>query len=184
MKSGIYTIESLSKNRLYVGSAVNIQKRWRDHKRMLFNGSHPNAKLQNHVNKYSLSDLLFEVVEFCDVSLLIVLEQKLIDDKSPFFNICKKAGSTLGLRFKLSESTKAKMSLALKGKPRKYPVTIHSGANHVQSKQVTRTDSNGCVKVYVSLSSVNADGFTFQNVHRAIKRGHRHKGYYWQYKLG
>ena len=54
--SGIYKIQSIIKpERCYIGSAVNIQKRWRDHKRELRNNKHSNKKLQNHCNKYGES---------------------------------------------------------------------------------------------------------------------------------
>ena len=60
VQSGIYKIESKIKpERIYIGSAKNIQFRWNLHKRELLNKKHHSHKLQWHVNKYGIDDLRF-----------------------------------------------------------------------------------------------------------------------------
>lgn len=96
MKSGIYIIKSIINNKIYIGSSINVKRRQIDHINKLRANKHPNIKLQRHYNKYGEKDLVFNIIEYCDKSKLIELEQKYIDIKKPFFNINKIAGNCLG----------------------------------------------------------------------------------------
>lgn len=108
--SGIYKIQSLIKpDRIYIGSAIDINDRWRCHIKGLKRNKHHSAKLQNHFNKYGLYDLEFSILLECDKANLIKNEQIFIDKYNPYFNICKIAGSCLGVKH--SEETKKKMSI-------------------------------------------------------------------------
>jgi len=112
--SGIYKIESKSKpDRFYIGSSYNIQLRWNSHLHELRKSKHGNDKLQKHYNKYGESDLLFSIVLLCEIEHLILIEQYFIDFLNPWFNICKIAGSSIGV--KRSEAYKAKVSERKKG---------------------------------------------------------------------
>lgn len=113
--SGIYKIQSKCKpERSYIGSAVDIQNRWRMHLRQLKNGKHENSRLQNHYNKYGKNDFVFSILIGCDRQDLINTEQFYIDAYNPFFNICKIAGNSLGV--KRSVETRRKVSEATSGK--------------------------------------------------------------------
>jgi len=102
--SGIYEIQSRIKpQRFYIGSAINIDRRWYEHLHDLKLNKHDNPKLQNHYNKYSKNDLMFIIVEECSSEMLIQREQHYINELKPYFNICKIAGNTLGIRYKLSK---------------------------------------------------------------------------------
>jgi group I intron endonuclease len=96
--SGIYKIQSRIKpERIYIGSAVNIRERWRIHRREFKKGKN-SPKLQRHFNKYGESDLQYSVLLGCEKEDLIKTEQYFIDSYNPYFNICKIAGSSLGLK--------------------------------------------------------------------------------------
>lgn len=118
--SGVYKIQSIvSPNKFYVGSAVCLPKRQREHLRDLKNNKHKNIKLQNHYNKYGGDDMVFSVLARCDIKDLIPTEQSFIDSCNPWFNICKKAGSTLGKPaynkgIPMSEEQKVKIRAARK----------------------------------------------------------------------
>lgn len=112
--SGIYKIQSeLKPERIYIGSAININNRWQSHLKSLRINKHHSKKLQTHFNKYGIADLKFTVLLACDKDDLIKTEQYFLDSYNPYFNICKIAGSTLG--FKFSEASKKKLSKASKG---------------------------------------------------------------------
>jgi group I intron endonuclease len=97
--SGIYKIRSITNNKEYIGSSVNIYKRFKDHKRLLKRNKHHSHHLQNHFNKYGEDDLEFTIIELVnDISLLILKEQHYIDSLKPKFNICLVAGSPLGTK--------------------------------------------------------------------------------------
>lgn len=78
---------------------------------------HANSKLQRFVNKYGIDKLSFEIIEVCEKSDLIKLEQKYIDKLDCLrngFNILPTAGSWLNMKHR-KESIK-KQSESKKGK--------------------------------------------------------------------
>lgn len=112
--SGIYQIRNTSNDSKYIGSAVDIKKRWILHKCQLRKNKHHNPHLQNAWNKYGEDS--FEFVILQDVAILddlIKVEQWYIDKEKPVYNICKVAGSPLG-RIPSTES-REKMSVSRKG---------------------------------------------------------------------
>lgn len=109
--TGIYQIQSLLyPDRIYVGSAISIPNRWYNHLRRLKLNQHNNNKLQNHYNKYGESDFIFSVLLECNQDVLLEKEQSYIDGLNPWFNLCKKAGSLFGHRWKVSEKGRENLS--------------------------------------------------------------------------
>lgn len=104
MKSGIYKIISKQNSKTYIGSAVNLSRRFSIHKRDLKNTTHHSKPLQNHVNKYGLDDLIFLVVEYVKIDDLISREQYYLDNENPKFNVCKVAGTCLGIKHDTSKT--------------------------------------------------------------------------------
>lgn len=97
--SGIYKIQSLvNPKRIYIGSAVNLKKRFYIHLFRLRRNKHHSIKLQNHYNKYGESDLKYSIILTCKKEELIQKEQFFIDSLNPWFNCSPKAGSTLGIK--------------------------------------------------------------------------------------
>jgi group I intron endonuclease len=118
--SGIYKIENTDTGKIYVGSSVNIHRRWNEHKRDLKKNEHGNKYLQNSWNKYGGGSFKFTVLEtVSDTTKLIEREQYFIDtlkshDKKIGFNIFKTAGSPLGRKH--SQETKDKIGQSNRGK--------------------------------------------------------------------
>ena len=106
--SVIYIIKSkVQPEKFYIGSAVNFYQRIRNHKSDLVKKKHCSKHLQNHVNKYGIKDISFEILErVYDKNNLISREQYYLDLYKPIFNTCKIAGSPLGTKH--SEETKIK----------------------------------------------------------------------------
>lgn len=117
IKSGVYQIRNLVNNKVYVGSAVDINRRKREHYAQLSKGKHCNQKLQNAYNKYGVENFSFEIVESVeDPQQLISREQYYIDKFNAVnegYNICPIAGNTLGVY--PSNESRQKMSKAHKG---------------------------------------------------------------------
>jgi hypothetical protein len=95
--SGIYKIQSIiHSERIYIGSAVNINHRHNQHLCDLKHNRHHSIKLQRHFNKYGQKDLNFTIIEECSVETLLVREQHYLNINNTYFNICKTAGNCLG----------------------------------------------------------------------------------------
>ena len=103
-RSGIYAIKNRLSGKVYVGSAMNISKRWSRHKKDLVEKKHLNTHLQAAVNKYGLASFAFIVLEL--TTDLIVREQYWIDVFDSYkrgYNLCPIARSSRGRRWSNKE---------------------------------------------------------------------------------
>lgn len=96
---GVYQIRCRQNGKIYIGSALNIQNRWRIHRRDLSNGVHCNPHLQAAWNAYGEHSFELSVVEnVVDETLLLQTEQVWIKktnctDRELGFNIKHEATS-------------------------------------------------------------------------------------------
>jgi group I intron endonuclease len=109
----IYKIINKISNDFYIGSALNFNNRKWSHINSFRKNKHKNQFFQNSWNKYDEKAFVFEIIEIVDKKEnLITREQYWIDYLQPTFNLCKKAGSPLGVKH--TEKSKKNMSLAHK----------------------------------------------------------------------
>ena len=91
--SGIYIIRNKINNKIYVGSAVNLQNRFWIHISRLRADKHVNKHLQASFNKNGEESFTFNLLEIVeDREQLISREQHFIDILQPHYNMCKQAG--------------------------------------------------------------------------------------------
>lgn len=104
VKSGIYRLINLVNQKIYIGSAIDLKRRHREHMSRLLKKSHENRHLLRVFLRYGQENFFWEVIEYIeDVSKLIEREQYYIDsyksyEPSKGYNISKVAGSSLGLK--------------------------------------------------------------------------------------
>lgn len=107
---------------MYIGSAVNLHKRHKDHSITLRLNKHHNRHLQAAYNKYGKENIVFEILEIVNSkSDLKIKEQIWIDkfksaDRNFGYNLSPTASSPLGVKH--SEETKAKLSEVSKNRIR------------------------------------------------------------------
>jgi group I intron endonuclease len=138
MTQGIYKIECVVSKRKYVGSSVNIERRWGKHKALLNVGIHHSIILQNAWTLYKATSFNFTIIEVVkQTKNLVVREQFWIDKLECFgkkgYNVAPKAGSSRGRKLTaahkakiafgnlgriVNEATRVKISLANTGKRR------------------------------------------------------------------
>ena len=92
-KSGIYAIENTVNGKIYVGSAVNLGRRFKDHRVHLNQGKHHSLKLQRAWNKYGAAVFVFKILEAIkNHNELVLREQYWIDTLDVLgdfgYNIC------------------------------------------------------------------------------------------------
>jgi group I intron endonuclease len=102
---GIYQILNLKTNKIYLGSAQSFRRRWKDHINYLMLKKHSSPLLQKSFDKHGKDNFIFQIIEiikFPTRKNLLSREQYFLDKIQPFeengYNICKIAGSTLGIK--------------------------------------------------------------------------------------
>lgn len=71
---GIYKIQNIINNKIYIGQSVHIEKRWREH---CFNSS--NSKISQAIKKYGKENFKFSVIEECEITELTNREKYWIE---------------------------------------------------------------------------------------------------------
>jgi len=78
-KIGIYAIRNVANGKIYIGSSVDIARRWKEHRYALKNNNHDNDYLQNAWSKNGERSFKFSIVELCLFSMLAAREQFWMD---------------------------------------------------------------------------------------------------------
>ena len=101
-KSGIYRWTNLINGKSYIGNSANLNRRFREY----YNIHHlesalkkSNSKIFGSLLKYGYSQFSLEILEYCDISVLLNREQFYMDSLMPEYNILKLAGSRAGYRY-------------------------------------------------------------------------------------
>ena len=114
-KSGIYKFTNKLSGSFYIGSSSNLRTRLYSYFQLsnLIRSS-SSSIISRALIKYGYSNFSLEILEYCDVSILLEREQYYIDHLKPNYNIAKIAGSTLGIP--RTEIFKEKLRQFRKGK--------------------------------------------------------------------
>jgi group I intron endonuclease len=98
-KSGVYLWKNLINGKFYVGSSVNLGKRFSSYFSFNYITDPKNNMLINKaLIKYGYSNFSLEILEYCDPAMVISREQFYIDLLKPTYNILLFAGSSLGYK--------------------------------------------------------------------------------------
>lgn len=99
-KSGVYHLINIINSKSYVGSSVDLSRRFRIYyslnsiERKLNKGL---SAIYSALLKYGYSNFSLNILEHCEPNVLITREQYYIDLLKPEYNILKIAGDKLGL---------------------------------------------------------------------------------------
>lgn len=121
-QSGVYAIVCSANGKQYIGSAVNIKRRWRWHRTALRGNRHHSILLQRAWNKYGEHSFEFTVLEYCAPDVVVSREQQWLDSRTPYdptlgYNIAAHADApTRGRR--LSAEHRAKIGVKSTGRHR------------------------------------------------------------------
>lgn len=77
---GIYKITNTENGKVYIGQSIDINKRFKEHKRSLRKGEHENYRLQDDWNVYGEDAFSFEIIQKCRSSNLNEIEKHLIGE--------------------------------------------------------------------------------------------------------
>ena len=112
-KAGVYMFFNLTNGKFYIGSSVNLARRFRVHMNSVNSVKLP---LPLAINKYGPNNFVLLILQYCDrdVDICLGLEQYYIDLYKPKYNLLKIAGSSQG--FKHSPETIAQLKKMHAGK--------------------------------------------------------------------
>jgi group I intron endonuclease len=109
-KAGIYKWINNQTGKFYIGSSVNLYKRFLFYLNIKSIHRYKSKSIiYSSLSKYGYKNFTLEIIEYCDIKETIVREQYYIDTYKPKYNILNLAASSLG--FKHSDLTKIQMSL-------------------------------------------------------------------------
>jgi GIY-YIG catalytic domain len=159
-KAGIYRWNNLITGKSYIGSSINLTKRFCIYyslKAMKDRLSKGSSAIYSALLKYGYSNFSLDILEYCESSLLIKKEQYYIDIFIPVYNILKTAGNRLGSKH--SEVAKAKMKYKASISPlRKINHLLATG--HITTI-INKKDNS--VKLYNSIRAAARDLGTNHN---------------------
>lgn len=114
-KSGIYKFTNKLNGKFYIGSSVNLRRRFANYFSLAYiSGVKNHLTISRALIKYGYFNFELEILEYCNTLDLLIREQYYIDILKPKYNIAKIASSTIGI--KKSEKQKNNISKAIKGK--------------------------------------------------------------------
>lgn len=120
---GIYIIKNTINNKCYIGKAIDVNDRMKDHKYLLEDNKHTNKHLQASWNKYGAENFTFNLLEACDNLSSTELKEKekhyikQYKSNNYQFGYNKTSGGEGGSDF--TEETKQRISQSLKGRKKK-----------------------------------------------------------------
>jgi len=164
-------IKCLTNQKVYIGSAVNIARRWKRHRSDLKCNRHDSQHLQNAYNKYGVDNFEFTVIEYVSKENLIIREQYHIDilSKEILFNMCPFAQSCLGR--KSSSETRAKISAA--GRNRKHSAETRAKLSITNSGWKHSTETKLKMSILASANNKKRSPEVIARIASA-NRGKRH----------
>lgn len=89
MTCGVYVIRNSNSGREYVGSSVNVETRWKQHRVDLNGNRHHCHALQKAWKKHGANAFEFELLEACEEDRLRDREQFFVDQRVPEYNSVK-----------------------------------------------------------------------------------------------
>lgn len=183
MIPGIYTITNEIDGKMYIGQALDIPRRWKDHLDDLFANKHANPHLQNAFRKHGFTNFSFQVFMTCRVDSLDMWEELTIlaakDDGIELYNVKDGGNAPMTEEHKQnignankgkirSEATRLKLSLALKA----YHATHDNPFKGMSHNQETREKmSKSRSGKSWTLEQYKSRGYTETDIHFAASGG-------------
>nr|QRH18100.1 GIY endonuclease [Blastocladiella sp.] len=153
-KSGVYLLYNFINGKFYIGSSVDLYNRMRAY--YLVDSNRPSdctRTIDKAIVKYGLENFGFLLLDVCEPSQILELEQLALDFFNPSYNILTVAGNSSG--FKHSEATKALLSKNLSRE--NHPMF---GKNH---SEATKNKISEGLNEYFKVNTNKYIGVTGQN---------------------
>lgn len=107
--SGIYRILNRVNGNCYIGSSLNIEKRYKHHLSTLRHNSSRCSILQKAFNKYGEDNFEFQVLLCCKPEYRLYYEQELIRELDSQYNVFTNVSDSPLRQFTFSEESRSKI---------------------------------------------------------------------------
>jgi len=183
---GVYKIENLINGKVYIGSSIDIYKRWKYHISDFKANRHCNKYFQSAWNKYGKNNFEFSIVEkIDDENILFEREQYWLDLLNPFgengYNLCKTTNS-YSFGYKLSDESKEKIKNRIFSEKHRQRMSDNS-PNKIKIVQLSLDGE--LIKIWDSLTeaceNLNANKTTVSACLRKIGKRLSAKNFIWMY---
>ena len=149
-KSGIYRWNNLVTGKSYIGSSINLVGRlsiYYSKKAMLSKLSTRTSIIYSALLKHDYVNFSLDILEYCEIDVLIEREQYYLDILKPEYNILKVANSRLGS--KQSEATKIKIGISQKGVKHHFFGKIHTDETRMKISESLKSSLmfKNCIKL-------------------------------------
>lgn len=166
---GIYQIQNKVNNKIYIGSSIDIEQRWKTHRSELKSKHHHNSNLQNAWHEYGEENFVFEIIEIVeDKNNLIDREQHYMDlttcyDINIGYNINPTAGNCLGV--KRTEKEKIWLSRISSGEKSHFAKITEKDAISICKRIVSGETIRSIAKDYsIGIVSAIKSGSTWKHI--------------------
>lgn len=165
-KSGIYMWKNNNNKKFYIGSSVDLKRRFNSYFNLNYLVKESRLHLHRALLKHGFSAFSLYVIEYCEKENLIDREQYYFDLLKPNYNICTIAGSTLGRSH--DEKTKENISKSKKG-------TYSEEDNHFHGKTHTLEARNKMAKakLFKNLSEETKEKISTKMKGRKLTEEHK-----------
>ena len=123
--SGIYRILNKINGNCYIGSSLNVEKRYKHHLSTLRHNSSRCSILQKAFNKYGEDNFEFQVILCCKPEYRLYYEQQLIRELNSQYNVFTNVSDSPLRQFTFTEQSKLKMSIEEKNYQNSINTTYH-----------------------------------------------------------
>jgi group I intron endonuclease len=84
--SGVYKIENTITGDFYIGSSIDVKRRWRSHKWSSTWKLKSNSPMYKDMQKYGIENFEFTILVEVESKELTIMEQKMIEELRPTYN--------------------------------------------------------------------------------------------------
>ncbi len=135
-KSGVYLWTNLISGKIYVGSSINLGRRFKGYLTYshISNSKRSNSLIHKALMKYGYSNFQLEIIEYCNADMCKEREQYYIDLFNPEYNILKIAGSSIGYKHTKETLTKMQEFLKRHNAQKRLPVEITDTHTNISTR--------------------------------------------------
>lgn len=169
--SGVYKITNIITGDFYIGSSIDVERRWRQHKCPSTWKQYPNSQMYKDMQKYGVDKFRFEILGTVESEYLKKVEQGLIEVFQPTYNNYRAKGQDTERRKertkKYEQSDRGKEAYKKYSQSEKGKERLKKYLQSEKGKEAYRKSAN---KYWSQLCSCNGETLTLGALSSRFRR--------------